>query len=78
MLVRETLTKDLVVIGGSAGAAAPLRQILQDLPSELPAAVLVVLHLSSDSASAVGVVARGAKHPVRQAQDGMLIERGHL
>ena len=31
--------RDIVVIGGSAGATAPLKQILGALPVDLPAAV---------------------------------------
>jgi two-component system, chemotaxis family, protein-glutamate methylesterase/glutaminase len=37
--------RDIIVIGGSAGATAPLKQILGALPVNLPAAVFVVLHI---------------------------------
>lgn len=48
--------RDIVVIGGSAGALEPLKQIISDLPVDLPAAVVVVLHLSATSWSALGTI----------------------
>lgn len=48
--------RDVVVIGGSAGALDPLKQIISDLPPDLPAAVLVVIHLSATSRSALGSI----------------------
>ena len=41
--------RDLVVIGGSAGAAAPLRTNFALLPADLPATVAVVLHVPAGS-----------------------------
>lgn len=46
----------LVVIGGSAGAIGPLRQIVADLPVDFPAAVCVAIHLPRDSPSTLPVV----------------------
>lgn len=37
--------RNVVVIGGSAGAINPLNAILRQLPSDLEAAVLVVVHV---------------------------------
>jgi two-component system, chemotaxis family, protein-glutamate methylesterase/glutaminase len=37
--------RDIIVVGGSAGAVEVLRRLASDLPSGLPAAVFVVLHL---------------------------------
>lgn len=39
-------TTPLVVIGASAGGVAAVGRILSELPEELPAAVLVVLHVA--------------------------------
>jgi two-component system, chemotaxis family, protein-glutamate methylesterase/glutaminase len=71
--------RDIIVIGGSAGATAPLRAILADLPPDLPAAVLVVLHIPARGIGILSSVARSAtKLPVRQAEEGMRIESGHV
>jgi two-component system chemotaxis response regulator CheB len=38
--------RDIIVIGGSAGAVRPLSELLGALPGNFPAAVLAVLHFS--------------------------------
>lgn len=48
--------RDVVVIGGSAGALEPLKQVITDLPADLPAAVFVTLHISASSKSALGTI----------------------
>lgn len=58
----------LVVIGGSAGALGPLREILSRLPASFPAPVLVCLHVGPRSKSRLPEVlasagALGARHP---------------
>lgn len=71
--------RDIIVIGGSAGATAPLQQILARFPVDLPAAVLVVLHIPAQGIGILSTVARAAgKLPVHQAADGMIIENGNV
>src|SRR5437660_1385585 len=71
--------RDIIVIGGSAGATAPLKTILTNLPPDLPAAVLVVLHIPARGIGILSSVASSAtKLPVRQAEEGMRIESGHV
>lgn len=71
--------RDIIVIGGSAGATAPLKDILGRLPSDLPAAVLVVLHIPARGIGMLSTVAAAAGPlPVRQAEDGMRVENGHV
>ncbi len=71
--------RDIIVIGGSAGATAPLQEILGRLPADLPAAVLIVLHIPARGIGILSTVAAAAgKLPVRQAENGMLIENGHV
>lgn len=53
--------RDIIVIGGSSGATAPLKKILSALPADLPAAVFVVLHIP---AQGIGICRRLS---VRQA-----------
>ena len=38
--------RNIIVIGGSAGAIRPLERIIASLPADLPAAVFVVLHIA--------------------------------
>lgn len=71
--------RDIIVIGGSSGATAPLRTILGALPPGLPAAVFVVLHIPARSLGILTTVAQASSHlPVRPAEDGMKIEPGHV
>lgn len=48
--------RDIVVVGGSAGALEPLKRIVADLPADLEVAMLVVLHLSPTSTSALSTI----------------------
>lgn len=71
--------RDMIVIGGSSGATAPLKSILQRLPADLPAAVFVVLHIPARSLGLLSTVASAAGPlPAVQAEDGMPIEHGRL
>lgn len=71
--------RDIIVIGGSSGATRPLQRILRQLPPDLPAAVFVVIHISARSLGLLTTVAAAAGHlPVRQAEEGMPIEPGHV
>ena len=71
--------RDIIVIGGSAGATAPLKQILGRLPADLPAAVFIVLHIPAQGVGILSTVASAAgRLPVRQAENGMVIENGHV
>jgi two-component system, chemotaxis family, protein-glutamate methylesterase/glutaminase len=40
--------RDLIVIGRSAGSLEPLRKLVAALPGNLPAAILVVIHIPND------------------------------
>ncbi|MDE2469256.1 MAG: chemotaxis protein CheB, partial [Bradyrhizobium sp.] len=71
--------RDIIVIGGSSGATAPLKQILRSFPLDLPAAVFVVLHIPAQGIGILATVASAAgKLPVLQAESGMMIENGHV
>jgi two-component system chemotaxis response regulator CheB len=71
--------RDVVVIGGSAGGHAALRQLLARLPADLPAAVLAVLHLAPGANSALAdILAKDSALPVVSADDGVVMERGRV
>jgi two-component system chemotaxis response regulator CheB len=42
----KSVSEKLIVVGGSAGAWDPLRDIVAGLPTDLPATILVTLHLA--------------------------------
>jgi two-component system, chemotaxis family, protein-glutamate methylesterase/glutaminase len=71
--------RDIIVIGGSSGAAVPLRELLGRLPADLPAAVFVVLHIPPTGTGIFSTVASAAgRLPVRQAENGMPIENRRI
>ena len=71
--------RDIIVIGGSWGATAPLKEILGRISADLPAAVFVVLHISPNGIGMLSTVASAASRlPVVQAESGMVIENGHI
>ncbi|WP_112874609.1 chemotaxis protein CheB [Paracoccus endophyticus] len=71
--------RDIIVIGGSAGATTPLKSVLGGLPRDLPAAVFVVLHIPARSIGILTTVTQAATHlPVLPAEDGMEIRPGHI
>lgn len=69
--------RDIVVIGGSAGAVEALEAVISRLPSDLAAALFVVVHLgTSNSSNLAPVLGRRARLTVKQADDGEPIRRG--
>jgi len=71
--------RDIIVIGGSSGATAPLKQILASLPGDLAAAVFVVLHIPAHGIGILATVTSAASRlPVVQAESGMSIKNGQI
>lgn len=74
---RDVPTRDVIVIGGSAGAFEALRTLLPNLPADLPAAILIVLHVGADSRLAEALGQRSTL-PVVNAHGGAALERGRV
>ncbi|MAQ18250.1 MAG: hypothetical protein CMN30_26070 [Sandaracinus sp.] len=73
------MKRDLVLLGGSAGAVSGLRTIVRALPADLPAAVLATVHLGADSPALLGeILDRETALRAANARDGDLIEHGRI
>src|SRR5205085_11090505 len=71
--------RDVVLIGGSAGAIEALLKIVRALPAEFGAAVLVVVHTSAESPSMLPhVLGRASRLPALHAVDGERFRAGHI
>lgn len=69
--------RNIVVIGASAGGIAPLKLLISSLPGDLPAAVFVAVHLSSDSPRVLrSILNKHGMLPAKYASDGETIRPG--
>jgi two-component system, chemotaxis family, protein-glutamate methylesterase/glutaminase len=71
--------RDIVVVGGSAGAIQAIKAMLAGLPRDLDAAVLVVVHIPPSSpAQLAGILQRGCALAVQWATGDEPLERGRV
>ena len=69
--------RDLVVIGASAGGVEVLSRVVRDLPSDLRAAICIVLHIAPGSPSMLAhILGRAGRLPCRPAHDGERLREG--
>ena len=72
-------TRDIIVIGASAGGVQALLKLVADLPPKLPAAVFIVLHVPTNVPSLLpSILSRDASLSVAHATDGEPIMRGRV
>ncbi|MBA3463181.1 MAG: chemotaxis protein CheB [Deltaproteobacteria bacterium] len=72
-------TRDLIVVGCSAGGVEALPRLLAPLPKDLPAALVVVQHMgASNNPMLVDILRRSSLLPVSWADQGARIERSHV
>jgi two-component system chemotaxis response regulator CheB len=69
--------RDLVVIGASAGGVEVLTRVVRDLPTDLRAAICIVLHIAPGSPSMLAhILSRAGALPCRPARDGERLREG--
>lgn len=64
--------RDIIAVGGSAGGIRALKALVKDLPPDLPACLVVALHLSPEAneAALAGAIANAGRLPVSFAREG--------
>jgi two-component system, chemotaxis family, protein-glutamate methylesterase/glutaminase len=74
-----TMRRDVVVIGGSAGAVETLRTVVARLPADFSAAVLIVVHAGPRSPALLPeILGRAGPLPARFADTGVAIQPGQI
>ena len=76
----EIPIENLIVIGASAGGVVALRQVVRELSSEIPAALIIMLHMSNRVAESHldAILRQSTVVPIRTAQSGNRLERGRI
>jgi two-component system chemotaxis response regulator CheB len=72
------MTRDIVVIGASAGGVEALMSLATAFPRDLGAAVLIVLHIPSHGSVLPKLLQRVGKLPVAHAVDGEPLRTGRI
>lgn len=71
--------KRLVAIGASAGGPASLVELLQQIPADFPASIVLVQHVDEVFAAGMAQWLASESHmPVRLAQEGELLQPGEV
>lgn len=79
MLNTVDVGHDIISIGGSAGSTAPLVQLVQGFPPDLPAAVFIAVHCSPHFPSLLPeILQHSGSLPAVHPEDGAPIEPGRI
>ena len=71
--------QDIIVVGASAGGVEALSRLVAELPEDLPAAMLVVLHMGANTGTLLPkILGRQTKLPVDHPRDGEAIEPNRI
>lgn len=73
------MTKDIIVVGASAGGLDALKRLVDGLAADLEASVFIVLHLEPSARSELArILQKNCALPVCQAEDGDPIRAGRI
>lgn len=73
------MTKDIIVIGASAGGLGALRALVGGLPKNFPASLFIVLHTSAESPGLLAAILdHSGRLPAVTAKDRERIERARI
>jgi two-component system chemotaxis response regulator CheB len=73
------MPRDVVVIGASAGGLDAVGSLLAQLPTTLPAAVAVAIHVPADASGGhIRVIGRASALHVRKAEDAAAFFHGNV
>src|SRR5262245_40128982 len=72
-------TRDIIVIGASAGGLETMRTLVAQLPRDLPAAILIVWHIAPNSPSLLPeILSNSGPLPASNPKDSEEIQRGRI
>lgn len=75
----ETGRRDVIVIGASAGGIQAVRSLLAGLPQDIPASVIVAIHILPSTRSYLAeVVGNWSSLPIHFARDGEALSHGQI
>ena len=70
--------RDIIVVGASAGGVDALSRLVAQLPADLNAAVLIVLHIGAGASHLADILNRAGKLPVSHPDDGEALLHGRI
>jgi two-component system chemotaxis response regulator CheB len=70
-------TRDIVVIGASAGGLVALQHVLQNLGHDFPGSLFIIMHIGPGN-RLTQVLERATALPIAMAQDGEIITAGRI
>jgi two-component system chemotaxis response regulator CheB len=74
-MTQNPISRDIVVMAASLGGLKALQTIVSSLPADLPASVLVVMHIGAWPSQLPSILQAESRMPVVHARDGQAIER---
>lgn len=77
-IAQATTTRDIVVIGASAGGVGVLRKLASELEAGLPAAMLIVLHIGAFRSYLADILSKAGRNTASLAKHGDPLRIGHI